>query len=374
MSQSRLRIAFFAPMKPINHPEPSGDREIARGLYDYFQSQGAEVLVYSQLRLREFWRRPQVLWSLLWSWPKTLWLLWRFQPDVFFTYHSYYKVPDVLGWSLSRVMRKSHFLFEAMHSERPATDPQWRKGYLWNRRVLMASEHIFTDKSDDLLGLQKLWPEAEWPERMTLILPSLAWRDFKNKLATSSAVELSRPRLTVICVAMLRRGRKTEGVKFLLRAVQQLFGEGLDFDLQIVGGGTCLPEIRELAKTIDHRIFVLGEKSKAEILNLLGAADIFAFPGIDEGFGLVYLEAQASALPVVAFDNGGIPEAVANGESGWLTPLNDQPAYCEALRKLLLDSTLRAKMGECGQRRIASQFDRDKNYSQIIVRLQRNRS
>ena len=50
------------------------------------------------------------------------------------------------------------------------------------------------------------------------------------------------------------------------------------------------------------------------------AGDMFVFPGIRESLGMVYLESQSCGLPVVAFHNGGIPEVVVDGETGFLTP------------------------------------------------------
>lgn len=351
-------------MKAIDHPEPSGDREIARGLFEYFQTVGAEVFVYSDFRLKEVWRKPLLAVRILLSMPIIYFRLSLFKPNCFFTYHSYYKVPDVLGSVYSKLFSKPYFIFEGMYSERPKLDPRWKVGHALNLWALRASSHVFTDKSDDLAGLQKIWPREIWSERFTLIPPSLSIKEFNVRRMDEGAA-----RLRVICVAMLRPDRKTEGVLFLLQAVKSLFEQGMDFDLQIVGGGACLSQVRDQAMEIDHRIQVLGQKNKSEIAELLTAADVFAFPGIDEGFGLVYLEAQASGLPVVAFDNGGIADAVEKDQTGFLTPLRDLPAYQLALKTLLENSGLRKEMGLKGRARVEREFDRDQNYGKIYEHL-----
>lgn len=70
-----------------------------------------------------------------------------------------------------------------------------------------------------------------------------------------------------------------------------------------------------------------------------------------EGFGLVYLEAGAHGLPVVAHAIGGVPEAVIDGETGLLVPPGDQPALTAAFTRLLADPVLRRRLGEAGRAR-----------------------
>ncbi|GAA2996380.1 hypothetical protein GCM10020229_06140 [Kitasatospora albolonga] len=88
-----------------------------------------------------------------------------------------------------------------------------------------------------------------------------------------------------------------------------------------------------------------------------GAGDVFAMPcrtrrgGLDvEGLGIVYLEASATGLPVVAGDSGGAPDAVLEGESGYVVPGGSPAAAAERIVRLLKDPQLRATMGEAGRR------------------------
>ena len=101
------------------------------------------------------------------------------------------------------------------------------------------------------------------------------------------------------------------------------------------------------------------------------AGDIFAFPGIRESLGMVYLEAQSCGLPVVAFANGGIPEVVRNQETGFLVPLFAFESYLQALDTLLSDKGLRRKMGQAGQRYVRQSHDLDQNYQQLEMALTR---
>lgn len=76
------------------------------------------------------------------------------------------------------------------------------------------------------------------------------------------------------------------------------------------------------------------------------AGDLFAFPGIRESLGMVYLESQSCGLPVVAFHNGGIPEVVVDGETGFLTPIYQNGPFEDAIQKLVLNKKMRRTMGQ----------------------------
>jgi glycosyltransferase involved in cell wall biosynthesis len=99
------------------------------------------------------------------------------------------------------------------------------------------------------------------------------------------------------------------------------------------------------------------------------AGDIFAFPGIRESLGMVYLEAQSCGLPVVAFSNGGIPEVVRDRETGILLPPFAFEPYIEAMDVLLSDKGLRRKMGQEGQKYVREAHDLDQNYQQLEAAL-----
>ena len=76
---------------------------------------------------------------------------------------------------------------------------------------------------------------------------------------------------------------------------------------------------------------------------------MFAYPGLRDLIGLVYLEAQACGLPVVAFASGGIPAIVKDGETGFLVPPMDQPAFVQRLDQLVRDGELRRRLGGGGR-------------------------
>ncbi|WP_051356717.1 glycosyltransferase [Azorhizobium doebereinerae] len=95
---------------------------------------------------------------------------------------------------------------------------------------------------------------------------------------------------------------------------------------------------------------------EGEMGRFYAAIDALVLATHTEGFPLVLLEAMSADLPVVATDVGGIPEAVADGETGLLVPHEDAPALAAAMLRLAADPALRAAMGAAGRRRSDARF------------------
>jgi len=110
------------------------------------------------------------------------------------------------------------------------------------------------------------------------------------------------------------------------------------------------------AASADFPIRFLGDVPDQQLGELYAQADIFAMTSMPhkhsvEGFGLVYLEAGAHGLPVIAHDIGGVPEAVAHEETGLLVAPGDTAALTQAFSRLLADPALRRRLGQAGRAR-----------------------
>ncbi|BBA96817.1 putative glycosyltransferase [Actinacidiphila reveromycinica] len=162
-------------------------------------------------------------------------------------------------------------------------------------------------------------------------------------------------RPVVVCVSRLvpRKGQDT-----LVLAMPRILREIPDAVLLVVGGGPYRGELEKLAARtgVAAAVRFTGSVPWAELPAHFGAGDVFAMPcrtrrgGLDvEGLGIVYLEASAMGLPVVAGDSGGAPDAVLDGETGYVVPGGSPAQAAARVLALLRDPELRRAMGARGR-------------------------
>lgn len=128
------------------------------------------------------------------------------------------------------------------------------------------------------------------------------------------------------------------------------------FEALIVGDGPDRPalesELRRLG--LEDRVRLAGERD--DVPDLLASADVFVLSSVSEGLPVSVLEAMAAELPVVASRVGGVPELVADGETGFLVPPRDPQALAAALERLVDDGELRRRLGAVGRVRAETRF------------------
>ncbi|MEU0148604.1 glycosyltransferase family 4 protein [Streptomyces sp. NPDC006288] len=162
-------------------------------------------------------------------------------------------------------------------------------------------------------------------------------------------------RPVVVCVSRLvpRKGQDT-----LILAMPAILAKVPDAVLLVVGGGPYAGQLRKLAAEtgVQDSVRFTGPVPWEELPAHHGAGDVFAMPcrtrrgGLDvEGLGIVYLEASATGLPVVAGDSGGAPDAVLDGETGWVVRGGSAEESADRIVTLLGDAELRRRMGERGR-------------------------
>jgi glycosyltransferase involved in cell wall biosynthesis len=125
--------------------------------------------------------------------------------------------------------------------------------------------------------------------------------------------------------------------------------------VRIVGGGPCAPRWRRLDEDLQlgGTVRWLGDVTRAQLAGEYRRADVFCLPSVQEGFGIVLLEAMAAGKPIVAARAGAIPEVAPHAT---LVAPDDAEALAEGIRQLYRDSELRARQAETGAQWVR-QFD-----------------
>lgn len=163
----------------------------------------------------------------------------------------------------------------------------------------------------------------------------------------------------VVCSSRLV-ARKGQDV--LIRGWPEVRRQAKGARLVIVGSG---PYERKLKAMAGEGVVFTGAVPGERLRDIVAAADVFAMPartrlgGLDvEGLGIVYLEAQACGVPVVAGDSGGAPETVT-AETGVVVDGRDTDAVAKAIAQLLLDDQRRTLMGRAGRAHVTEHFSWD---------------
>lgn len=202
--------------------------------------------------------------------------------------------------------------------------------------------------------------------RLHVVRPALDMTRFAARIDRDSARARFgwHDRRVVLSIGRLveRKGQDT-----VLRALAEVVGAVPDVLYAIGGSGPYRDRLQAMVVELglrDHVEF-LGFVDEGELAERYAAADVFAMVsreiaqvGEVEGFGIVYLEANACAIPVIGGRSGGVEDAVVDGESGLLVAPDDPAETAAALRCLLLDEALRRRLGEQGRRRVHADFDR----------------
>ena len=158
-------------------------------------------------------------------------------------------------------------------------------------------------------------------------------------------------------VGMVARLTTQKGHSTLLRAMSKLIQRSTALPhLVLVGDGELRSSLEALVSRLklDSHVSFLGYRPDAS--RLIYDFDIFAHPSRWEGFGLVFLEAMAAGVPIIATRTSAIPEIVEDGETGLLVPVDDGDALSDALSSLLTNPPLRKEMGLAGRRRLEKNF------------------
>ena len=359
------RIAFYAPLKPPDHPVPSGDRGMARLLIAALRLAGHEVEIASrfrsfdagdvgrQARLRELGGKlaERLLRRLERDRPPELW----------FTYHLYHKAPDWLGPVVASRLDIPYFLVEASYAPKQAGG-RWDLGHRAAAAAIRRAERIFQFNPVDS---ECVAPLLRSDGRLVALRPFLDLTPFRSEGGQERKAQIRNrvaPRLGLapgepwlLAVAMMRDDQKLRSYRCLASALLEL--RDLPWRLVIAGAGRAEAQVRAAFAAHEDRTSWVGILDRHSLNRLYRAADLFVWPAIKEAWGMALLEAQACGLPVVAGRSGGVPTIVADGETGLLVEEGDAAAFAAAVRALLVQPAAREKMGAAALVRIEREHD-----------------
>jgi glycosyltransferase involved in cell wall biosynthesis len=332
---TRKPVAFYAPLKSPNHPQPSGDRTMARLLMKALDRAGFPPMLASELRTldktgdskRQDNLKQQSLdeASRLIEHYKSL--LEADRPCLWFTYHVYYKAPDWIGPRVSKALNIPYVIAEGSRALRRAQGP-WALGHAGAEAALDHADAIFVMTENDAPSLEAAKPSYQNLISLPPFMDTEEWPEASHSLPSNE--------VRLLTVAMMRQGDKLASYRILAEALMQI--ADIPWSLDIVGSGEAREEIESLFATLDNRLRWHGQiEGKAELARLYAQADLFVWPAVNEAYGMVLLEAQSFGCPVVAGNFGGVSSVVMRGETGLLTAPGDVTAFAKAVRELLED-------------------------------------
>ncbi len=337
-------VAFYAPMKPPDDPVPSGDRTMARALLAALDGAAlGEVRLASRLRSRDgvgdaatqdrIFEEAEREIERLSAGPR---------PDLWLTYHTYYKAPDLLGPRLSRQWGIPYAVIEGTRASSRLQGPY--------ARFAKAAETA-CDAANIIFYLTEYDREALERDR----LPGQRLARLRPFLAAETLPPW-QPRpwsdtFRLLACAMFRPGDKLASYEMLAKALALVQSQA--WSLNIVGDGPARGKVEALFSQFADRTTFVGALDQDDVASQFRQGDLLVWPGVGEAFGMVYLEAQAQGCPVLAEDRPGVRDVVRDG--GWLVPAGDPSAYARAIDMLAADADGRLSAGRRGRERIATE-------------------
>ena len=336
-----MTLAFFAPLKSPNHPVPSGDRAMARALMVALKKGGYNVELVSELRLYEKLGDKKLqavlrvaaeteISRLLQNSAATSWKLWV-------TYHNYYKAPDLVGPAVSQALGIPYVQIESSRARKRLIGP-WADFEAAAEFASNAADTIFYFTQRDAKTLYRDAPEGQ---KLVHLAPFLSRTDLPKESSRQGPF---------LNVGMMRYGDKLDSYQ-LVADVLALLPESLDWRLNIVGDGPARSEVEQMMAPYKTRVKFLGIQSASALAEQYAHSSLFFWPGVNEAFGLVYLEAQAAGLPVVAQNRPGVRDVVFGAHP---LPGEGAKAMANQIMHLMTDQSERDIIGQSAREKVQS--------------------
>ncbi len=223
----------------------------------------------------------------------------------------------------------------------------------WERRNLERADRVVVTSRYSAGVVRQCYGIAA--SKLVIVPEPIDLADWRRRFAAVPPPRKAHP--VVLAVARMYPRKRLED---LLEAAVLLRNRIPDARIRIVGAGPELARLRTLHAELGlgDTVQLLGEVSRSSLAVEYVGADCFCLPSVQEGFGLVFAEAMAAALPVVACRAAAVPEIVEDGRTGLLVSPRRPDELADALARLLNDDELRKELGAAGMRKVQA-FDVD---------------
>jgi len=348
-----MQIAFYAPMKSPEHPNPSGDRRLAQLMMRALHQGGHQVQLASQHRsydgtgnaeTQEIFKQEGELQA-----SKLLDAYYNGKikkPHIWLTYHLYHKAPDWIGPQVCQALNIPYVVAEASYANKQSGGP-WDMGLRASKRAIeIASAVISFNNVDDACIL----PLLKQGTQIHSILPFIDTRPYVvaaeervlHRRSTADQYNIDPAMPWLLCVAMMRPGDKLRSYQQLGAALSKLSER--TWRLIVVGDGSACDRVTSALAPINDQVHWIGTQDAESLPGIYAACDLYVWPAVNEAFGMAFIEAQASGLTVIAGDSGGVRGVVNAPNCGILVEPGNPEALALAVAKLLDDSEGRQAM------------------------------
>lgn len=283
--------------------------------------------------------------------------------------HSHYWLSGQVGWLLRDLARvplihTGHTWAAVKNAAQKQTggdSPETEARRICEQQLVDNADALVVNTEDEIDQLSHHYDVD--PSRIRVVTPGADTRLFTP--GTNRNTELARRDLGIPLdsqvVAFVGRLQEFKGPQVLLRAVAEIVERDPERNLRVIlcGGASGSDSSVDYYRTLAHKLGLsrtvrfLGPRPPEELVDIYRAADLLAVPSYNESFGLVAVEAQATGTPVVAARVGGLPLAVADGETGVLVSGHEAEAWADAIAGLLDDDARRLAMAEAAVARAA---------------------
>lgn len=362
-----MRVAFYAPLKPPTHPVPSGDRRMAQLLMTALARAGHTVDL--ALRFRSYegsgeLERQTRLAGLGGRLAHRL--IERFmdvpaseRPDLWITYHLYYKAPDWIGPRVAAALKIPFVVVEASLAGKRSGGP-WSLGHEATIAALRRANAVISLNPADDAGVR---PYLAAGGRLHHLKPFLDPAPFaaaaaariRHRAALARKYGLPQDAPWLLTVAMMRAGDKLASYRVLGEALMRC--REREWRLLVVGDGAAREDVATALAPLGSRVVFAGSCAEPALPPIFAACDLYVWPAINEAYGVAILEAHAAGLPVVAGRTGGVPELVTDGRTGLLAPPGNIEAFADAVRALLDDARRREAFAAAARAKVAAEHD-----------------